>query len=137
MTTTNGTMAITKTKEANLLIIGAFLNISEVRRLLSQQNRNVLITCAGWKGKVNLEDTLFAGALVDRLKDYFEPACDAALVAHAVYKQSQGDYFKSLAHSSHVNRLTNLGIETDIRFCLQEDVFNIIPVLKDDKLVKL
>ena len=34
---------------------------------LIKQNRDVILFCAGWKGRFNLEDTLFAGALVELL----------------------------------------------------------------------
>ena len=65
-TTTNGTQAIAKAIEAREIIIGSFLNLSAITSHLLESNNKVLLVCAGWKGKVNLEDTLFAGAIVDR-----------------------------------------------------------------------
>jgi 2-phosphosulfolactate phosphatase len=61
-TTTNGTQAIEKAKGAKEVIIGSFLNLTSVVRYLLLGENNVLIVCAGWKGRVNLEDTLFAVA---------------------------------------------------------------------------
>jgi 2-phosphosulfolactate phosphatase len=64
-TTTNGTQAIEKAKGAKRIIVGSFLNLSSVVKYLLFGENSVLVVCAGWKGKVNLEDTLFAGAVVD------------------------------------------------------------------------
>src|SRR5687768_13350920 len=76
-TTTNGTQAIAKASSAKDIIIGSFLNLSAVVAYLRKTPNNVLIVCSGWKGKVNLEDTVFAGALVENLKNEFDYACDA------------------------------------------------------------
>lgn len=79
-TTTNGTQAIAKSKGAQEIIIGSFLNLSAVVDYLRKVSTDILVVCSGWKGKVNLEDTLFAGALVERLKDHFDSACDAPVM---------------------------------------------------------
>ena len=65
MTTTNGTLSITKAKTSAVkVLVGAFLNLGAIVNHLKSQPYDVLVLCAGWKGRVNLEDTLFAGALV-------------------------------------------------------------------------
>jgi 2-phosphosulfolactate phosphatase len=70
MTTTNGTLSISKAKtDAVKVIVGAFLNLAAVVNHLKNQPYDVLVLCAGWKGRPNLEDTLFAGAVVEALKD--------------------------------------------------------------------
>jgi len=130
MTTTNGTLAIEKSSDAEQIIIGAFLNINAVAEYLKTQTNNVLIFCAGWKGKVNLEDTLFAGTLTEMLKDEFESECDAPLAASAIHRDSKGELFDYLKKSSHVQRLNRLGIEEDIKFCLTPNQYNIVPVLQ-------
>lgn len=137
VTTTNGTLAITKSKDAVKVLIGSFLNISILSEYLLQQAHDVLILCAGWKGKFNLEDTLFAGALTDRLMPDFHVACDSPLAATTLYHAAKGNLLGFLESSSHVQRLKKLDIHKDIAFCLQEDVYPVIPVLKKDKLVKL
>jgi len=104
-TTTNGTQAIEKSKEAKEVIIGAFLNLNTVAKYLLLGENNALIVCAGWKGRVNLEDTLFAGALVERLKEYLGPDCDAPLAAQHLYNLAKNDMVSFLNASSHVRRL--------------------------------
>jgi len=73
LTTTNGTrlLHIALEKEATEIITGSFANLSAVCDHLMQMNRNVILGCAAWKDKVNMEDTLFAGAVISRVKKTF------------------------------------------------------------------
>jgi 2-phosphosulfolactate phosphatase len=137
MTTTNGTLAITRSKEAIQVIIGSFLNKTAVVEYLRSQPHDVLILCAGWKGRVNLEDTLFAGAVVDELKDEFLIEDDATLGAHTIYGCAKYNMLKSMASSSHVKRLHRLNLAKDIEFCIREDEYQVIPVLQGDALVAM
>lgn len=130
-TTTNGTQAIEKAKGANKIIIGSFLNLSAVVKYLLFGENNVLVVCAGWKGKVNLEDTLFAGAIIEKMRNHIEPDCDAPLVAHHLYKLACQDMAGFLNNSSHVKRLNRLDIHKDIAFCLTPDRYDVLPKLKN------
>jgi 2-phosphosulfolactate phosphatase len=134
-TTTNGTQAIAKSQGALEIVIGSFLNLSSVVSYLETGSNNVLVVCAAWKGKVNLEDTLFAGALVEHLKEHMEPDCDAPLAAQRLYNLAKVDLVDFLKDSSHVKRLNRLNIHKDIEFCLTPDQYNITPVLRNDVLV--
>jgi 2-phosphosulfolactate phosphatase len=134
-TTTNGTQAIAKSQGAKEIIIGAFLNLTAVTEYLKHRNESVLVVCAAWKGKVNLEDTLFAGALVENLKDHIEPDCDAPLAAQRLYNLAKKDMVDFLKDSSHVKRLNRLNIHKDIEFCLTPDQYNVIPKLISEELV--
>lgn len=136
VTTTNGTVAITKSKTADEVIIGSFLNISAVSDYVKKADKDLIIHCAGWKGRVNLEDTLFAGALTDLLKNEFALECDSALASLAVYEEARPDMMGFLEQSSHVRRLKRLNIEKDIEFCLRKDEFAVVPVLKGDEIFK-
>lgn len=134
-TTTNGTQAIAKSQGAKQIIIGSFLNLSAVTEYLKTGSENVLVVCAAWKGKVNLEDTLFAGALVENLNDHIEPDCDAPLAARHLYTLAKSDMVVFLKNSSHVKRLNRLNIHKDIEFCLTPDLYPVVPVLKNGELV--
>lgn len=136
-TTTNGTQAIAKSIGASEIIIGSFLNLTAVVNHLRTLPQNILVVCAGWKGKFNLEDTLFAGALVEKLKKEVLPACDAPLAAQALYNQAKSNMVEFLANSSHVKRLAKLNIHKDITFCLTEDTYSVVPILRDNVLRKL
>jgi len=134
-TTTNGTQAIVKSLGAKEILIGSFLNLSAVVDHLKKGIDNILVVCAGWKGKVNLEDTLFAGAVVELLKDSVKPECDAPLAAQHLYNLAKKDLIDFLKDSSHVQRLNRLDIHKDIVFCLTPDQYNVVPYLKDGLLI--
>ena len=127
VTTTNGTVAIQKSEGASHILIGSFLNISAIATRVRSIDKDVLIFCAGWKGKVNLEDTLFAGALMDLLQDTFSPSCDAPRVALGNYLHMKDDLYGNVLNSSHAERLKRLNIEKDIAYCLKFDEYAVVP----------
>lgn len=135
VTTTNGTVAIQRSKSASVVYVGAFLNISKIVEALKAWDGDALVVCAGWKGKPNLEDTLFAGAVIDRLHGDYQVADDAALMAWKAYHLASTDLLTSVKNSSHVNRLLGLGIEKDISFCLEMDKYAVLPKLVGDALI--
>src|SRR5690349_3526120 len=122
-TTTNGTQAIEKSKQAKELIIGAFLNIKAIVSHLKQTDNSILILCAGWKGRFNLEDTLFAGAVIELMQDAASPEDDSTLAALHLYQQAKRDLVGFLNQSSHVKRLNRLNIHKDIEFCLTGNLY--------------
>ena len=137
LTTTNGTQALHLSRKAKKVVIGSFLNLTALCNWLKTQNENILLVCAGWKNNFNLEDTLFAGAVVDQLKDLGFTLDDAAIAANDLYQTGKNDINLYLKKTSHGERLKKLGIEKDIEFCLQIDLTTAIPVLDGEKLVKL
>lgn len=137
MTTTNGTITLKKSRGALQVIIGSFLNYSALLTYLERLPCDVILHCAGWKGKVNLEDTLFAGAVVFGLKQLFEYASDVPSMAANLYKNYKGDLKLALEDSSHFDRLMELGLEKDIDFCLKFDEYKVIPVYKGDYITKM
>lgn len=134
VTTTNGTKALLASLEADEILIGAFLNISALTSYLSDLHKDVVIHCAGWKGTVNLEDTLFAGALVDELKSSHQTDGDPAILAHHLYKANQNNLLSIAKSSSHARRLESFGIEQDITFCMDHSLYSVVPAYKDGKL---
>ncbi len=136
VTTTNGTLAITKSAPyAKEVIIGGFLNLSAVAAYLRSQQEDVLVLCAGWKGKVNMEDTLFAGALISALRNDYELECDAPLASQTLYEAVKDNLYGFMQNTSHARRLSKFGVIEDIKFCLETDKYTNIPVLKGDVLV--
>jgi 2-phosphosulfolactate phosphatase len=135
LTTTNGTQAIKLSEKADEILVGAFLNKQSIVDYLKNTHKNVLLVCSGWKGKVNLEDTLFAGAVVEGLSDSFEISNDSALIARILYKDCKPKMLETVLQCSHVQRLKRLGIEKDIEFCLTENLYKVLPKMQGDELV--
>ncbi|MGB0525868.1 MAG: 2-phosphosulfolactate phosphatase [Flammeovirgaceae bacterium] len=138
MTTTNGTRAIDCSKGAKQVVIGAFLNLQAIANYLIEQQSDVILFSAGWRGRFSMEDTLFTGALTDILVHHqFEPLFDDTLAAWQLYQQAKGDLTGYLANANHVQRLQRLGNERDIEFCLRIDEFDVVPILKGRELFPL
>jgi len=139
LTTTNGTKLLhaALAKGATEIITGSFLNFSSVCDHLVQENRNVILACAGWKDKVNIEDTLFAGAVISKLRDSFEINCDASYMSACLYQQGQQNLYDFLKNNnaSHYHRLMNFGLEKDIRHCLTLDIASVLPYYINERLV--
>jgi len=138
LTTTNGTKAMHLAQErAYQVIVGSFLNLSAICDYLKKENKDVLLLCAGWKDNFNLEDTLFAGAVVEQLQGDFTVGDDSSVAALDMYQLAKGDLRGYLQKSSHNHRLIKLNIEEDVRFCLKIDVCKAIPVLQGEMLMAL
>ena len=118
MTTTNGTLALDKSQGASEILIGAFPNLQATATYIQSRNLDVLIHCAGWKGRFNLEDSLYAGALVQALSGSHSNQEDGALAMGSLFAQEGNNLASYLAQASHAKRLQNHGIEADIDFCL-------------------
>lgn len=138
LTTTNGTKALhLARKRAHQVVIGSFLNLEALCNWLRVQDKGVLLLCAGWKDKFNLEDTLFAGAVVRELRKDFTHFDDSCVAAEDLYELAKDDLRSYLHKSSHSHRLAELNIEEDVKFCLQLNICQAIPVLIGDALVAL
>ena len=138
LTTTNGTKLLHMALEmgARHIITGSFPNLSAVSDYLVAEKMPVILACAGWKDRVNLEDTLFAGAVISKIRDHFTINCDSSAMAEQLYKAGSEDLYTFLKtnNASHYHRLTNFGLEKDLRYCLNADGANILPYYESGKL---
>jgi 2-phosphosulfolactate phosphatase len=138
LTTTNGTrlLQMALDNNADTIISGSFPNLSAVCEFLLSENKNVVLGCAGWKDRFNLEDTLFAGAVIHRLKKQFTIHCDSSLMAETIYAKNKNNLVDFAPNLTHYHRLVEkFGLIEDIKFCLTEDVASVLPVYIDGKLV--
>jgi len=139
ISTTNGTQAIEASRKASKILIGSFLNLDILCEYLVAQKKDVVLLCAGWKNKFNLEDTVFAGAVVEKLtaEGNYQVDCDSAIAARHLYKLAKNNLFDFLSDSSHRKRLAKLDLERDIKYCLTPNQCPVIPVMEGKYLVKL
>lgn len=138
LTTTNGTkllqMAIDN--NADTIISGSFPNLSSVCKFLVEQNKNVVLGCAGWKDRYNIEDTLFAGAVISRIKEQFTIHCDSSLTAELLYETNKNDITGFAPKLTHYHRLVDrFGLIEDINFCLTPDAADVLVVYEEGKLI--
>lgn len=132
LTTTNGTRCINLSHGAERIITGSFLNLTATCNFLLREKRDTILFCAGWKDQFSLEDTLFAGAVIDQLGGHFDWNNDASFSAYQLYQNAKPDLLGFVKNSSHYQRLAGYGIEQDIAFCMQIDVYDIVPFLNSN-----
>jgi len=139
LTTTNGTrlLHMALEKGAKEIITGSFPNLSAVCDHLLERKQNIILGCAAWKDRVNIEDMLFAGAVISNIGKQFTINCDSSHIAMAMYAKARNDMFAFMKKNdaSHYHRLMNFGLEKDIRYCLASDGANVLPVYEDGKLL--
>ncbi len=138
LTTTNGTrlLQMALDKNADTIISGSFPNLSAVCDFLIKEKKNVVLGCAGWKDRFNLEDTLFAGAVISNVKKEFTIHCDSSLMAETMYGKYKTKLLDFAPKLTHYHRLVErFGLIDDIKFCLTPDLANVLPVYKDGKLI--
>jgi 2-phosphosulfolactate phosphatase len=134
LTTTNGTKCINISSPADSIIIGAFVNLLALIDFLKQQEKDVLLFCAGWKDQVNVEDTLCAGYLCRALLDDFRSEGDAHHIALSLALSSHVDLHEALKNANHALRFERLGVD-DLPYCVSIDKHPVVPIMKNGKLV--
>jgi 2-phosphosulfolactate phosphatase len=134
--TTNGTRIIELASECHAIVIGSFLNISALSSWLIKQERDVLLFCAGWKNKFNLEDTICAGAFAELLmkSGLFHTICDSVNASIDLWLLAKGDPMSYIEKSAQRNRLRDKGLDDCIEYCLTRDVTSVMPYFIDGKL---
>ena len=139
VSTTNGTLAIAKSRNASEILIGAFLNLESTAEYLMDSGKSVVIHCAGWKGTPNIEDTLYGGALAVLLSSNgFEPEGDSVIMATHLYEHCKSDLLGAAKESGHAKRLAGFGVTQDAEFCLDVDRYSgIVGRMHGDRIVKI
>jgi 2-phosphosulfolactate phosphatase len=137
LTTTNGTRLLHKSLQngAADVITGSFPNLSAVCDYLVQQDLSVFLGCSAWKDRVNIEDALFAGAVIHRIRDHFTIHCDSSMMAENLWLQHRGDLPTFVQKTTHWHRLSAYGLEKDLLYCISSDVANVLPRYKNGELL--
>ncbi len=137
LTTTNGTKLLHMALQASAseVVTGSFPNISALCDHLVKQQKNVFLGCSAWKDRFNLEDTLFAGAVIERIKHHFTIHCDSSLMAENMYALHKHDIKSFIRHTTHWHRLAQYGLEKDLEYCVNPDQANILPFYQNGDLI--
>ncbi|HSK11737.1 MAG TPA: 2-phosphosulfolactate phosphatase [Phnomibacter sp.] len=136
LTTTNGTRLLHMALKmgATEVITGAFANLDAVCQHLIAEGKNVILGCAAWKDRVNMEDTQFAGAVVSRVRHHFTIHCDASLAAEHLYTTTRANAMEFTKKTTHYHRLASYGLEKDIEWCMTENLAPVLPVYREGAL---
>jgi 2-phosphosulfolactate phosphatase len=137
--TTNGTGIIEMASSSHSIVIGSFLNLGSLTRWLAGQDRGVLLFCAGWKNRFNLEDAVCAGAMAELLMSagLYETRCDSTHAAIDLWTVAKNDLPAYIDKAAQRTRLREKGLDDCIRYCLTIDITSGIPIMMDRVLVNL
>jgi 2-phosphosulfolactate phosphatase len=135
--TTNGTGLINLTLSSYKTVIGSFLNIDALATWLIKQQRDVLLLCAGWKNRFNIEDSVCAGAISDKLmmSSRFTTVCDSTYAAMDLWSMARKDLPGYMEKAAQRTRLRDKKLDDCIEFCLTPDFTDKIPVMKNGVLI--
>ena len=135
--TTNGTGIINLASTSRMTVIGSFLNITALSEWLAKQESDILLFCAGWKGRFNIEDTVCAGAIADNLMNtgMYETICDSTHASIDLWSLAGPDLIGYIEKSAQRNRLRDKNLDDCLEFCLTPDFTKKIPVIKNGILV--
>jgi 2-phosphosulfolactate phosphatase len=133
--TTNGTVALSKCREAAHVFAGALLNGEAVVDHIDRNfaNETVLIVCSGSADNFNLEDFYGAGYLASLFaRRGAHELSDAALAAQMLH--DSGDAMDCLGRSRVGRMMFARGLDREVRFAAQKSCFDIVPRLTGGRL---
>jgi 2-phosphosulfolactate phosphatase len=140
-TTTNGTRALLACHGAELVLCGAFVNLSPLCEAIRKRS-NIHLICAGTDDQISREDVLLAGAIVDRLTD--DAPCslndEASLAKSAWQELKHFDNIKlgeNLKNSRGARNLAEIGMGSDILLACVCNSTSIVPYLAHNRLTPL
>lgn len=130
-TTTNGTRAIAVAQSAFRVVAGAFINLQAVANYCLSHNRDVVVLCSGWQDKVNIEDTLFGGALAEALisTGFYTTGSDAAIIARCIWKEHKDNLMCCIEQTDHFLRLKANHLDDSVPYCLALNSTTLVPEL--------
>jgi len=134
--TTNGTNCITMASHSYRVLIGAYLNLDAIARYVISENRDLVILCAGWKNKFNLEDSLYAGALSEQVlkNPEYHTVCDSAHASIDLWNIARPDLMNYIEKAAQRHRLKKNKLDDVIGYCHTMNLTTMIPALKDNYL---
>jgi 2-phosphosulfolactate phosphatase len=126
---TNGSLAMSRSRNAHELLICAFVNLTAVADHLRSLGGDVTIVCAGKAGEFSMEDTVCAGMLIASVMedaDFDVSLSDGAQAARALFKSFGRSLPKMLRSTEHGRYLQEIGFGSDLKLCAAVDAIPVI-----------
>lgn len=137
--TANGSVAIKRCEDAAEVIIGSILNAKAVADEVLEIGRDTYLVCAGTNGKFSTDDIIATGCILDRIisKDASVEMDDLGRVALKMYRKAKDNLMASFEGCMHFEYLMSIGFKEDVEFCVQEDLYSVVPVYKEGVITEL
>jgi len=135
-TTSNGTQALNRLQEAEEVFIGSFLNMNALVRKF-QALDNVVLVCSGTNNNFSMDDAMCAALFIDEImKKKAAALSDFSITLLKAFQKDNGDLHKLLRDCYHFNLLKRKGFEKDVEFCLQKSSSDVVPEMKNGRIVR-
>jgi 2-phosphosulfolactate phosphatase len=139
MTTTNGTRGIQKACKAEHVLAGSLLNGKACALIAAGFGRDIVMICSGTQDDFSLEDGLCAGQIADELIS----SCgetnitlnDFGIAMRHSFLQVKDDMEQALFHCWNGHRLSDLGFGSDIQYCAQMNITEIVPIMEGSNMI--
>lgn len=131
--TTNGTGAVVKGRHASSLVMGGFVNLTQIVEFLAGLGSDFVILCAGKEHSFSLEDAVCAGHILNRLTKRLagRPEFNDSAVAAMTLDRAHGRaILKMLRSSDHGRYLSSIGLGDDLDICAAVDSVPVLPRLE-------
>ncbi|MBQ6435375.1 MAG: 2-phosphosulfolactate phosphatase [Synergistaceae bacterium] len=133
MSTTNGTVALNEAfMSGSPVIASSFRNYSACLDHALTLGNKIGLLCSGRKKRPSWEDTLCAGAIIDRLNSLgYVQMSDSSRIALNLWKnRDKNNLADFVKQSEHAKYLEKIGFDDDIKFACECDSSTVVPMLE-------
>ncbi len=135
-TTSNGTQALNQLQEAAEVFIGSFLNMKTlVHRFLEMDD--VVLVCSGTNNNFSMDDAMCAALFINEIMNMKAVLLsDLSITLLKAFQKDNGNLSLLLKDCYHSNLLKQNGFGDDVDYCLQKNILNIVPEMKNGRIIK-
>ncbi|RLF66917.1 MAG: hypothetical protein DRN30_01205 [Thermoplasmata archaeon] len=126
--------AIFSENSSATVFVGSPLNASSVAKVAEEYaeklEKDITLVCSGYLGKeFALEDFMTAGLIAKRFKNIesYDDNVLAAMIIAEIFEKDKDHYMLYQEQSKSYKRLSSLGSQEDIEYCLREDIYETTP----------
>lgn len=140
--TTNGSVAIHRSRYAEHVFIGGFVNLTVLTdHLTKMEIQELVIVCAGKESVFCIEDSLCAGAIIEKVMKHFSKKefvlTDASRTSLSLWEKFKNKHVAEVKNSDHGKYLASIGLDEDVEICATIDKYPVLPYLKDGSTLKV
>lgn len=136
---TNGSQVMANSRYSREMVVGGFVNMTQVVNFLRERPRDFVLACAGTNGAFSLEDAVCAGMVIQNLmkdENLDVTLSDGALAAQTLCRSHGKNVLKLLRNTEHGRYLQEIGFEDDLKLCAAVDSIPALPQL-DGNVIRL
>jgi 2-phosphosulfolactate phosphatase len=129
-TTSNGTRTIKACDRSKRMFIASFLNAQAIVNQLIHEDTDAVIVCSGTNNQYSMDDALCAGMIISLLEEKIEiSSTDLGWTVKELYDNKKENLYLFLEkYCYHFKVLQENGFGEDLDYCLQKNVYDIVPI---------